>query len=60
MVWVDGNLEFALRRFKKKVEQAGILREVYDRQYYVKPSEVKRKKKRLAKFKQRTESKRGK
>ena len=61
MVWVDGsNLEFALRRFKKKVEQAGIMREVYDRQYYVKPSEIKRKKKRLSKYKQSNQSKRGK
>ena len=60
MVWVDGNLEFALRRFKKKVEQAGILREVYDRQHFVKKSELKRKKKRLAQFKQRNPQKRAK
>ena len=34
--------EKALRRFKKKWEKAGILREVKKRSYYVKPSELKR------------------
>ncbi len=34
--------ERALRRFKKKWEKAGILREVKRRSYYVKPSELKR------------------
>lgn len=34
--------ERALRRFKKKWEKAGILREVKKRSYYVKPSELKR------------------
>ncbi|MDD5771800.1 MAG: 30S ribosomal protein S21, partial [Candidatus Omnitrophica bacterium] len=32
------------RRFKKKIEQDGILREVRDRKHYEKPSERKRKK----------------
>ena len=36
-------LEKALRRFKKKIEQEGILREVRDRKHYEKPSERKRK-----------------
>ena len=35
-------LERALRRFKKKWERAGILREVRQKAYYVKPSERKR------------------
>ena len=35
-------LERALRRFKKKWERAGILREVRQKSYYVKPSERKR------------------
>ncbi len=39
----DGEqLERALRRFKKKWERAGILREVRRKAYYVKPSDEKR------------------
>ena len=34
-------LERALRRFKKKWERAGILRDVKQKSYYVKPSERK-------------------
>ncbi len=33
----------ALRKFKKKVQEAGIIQEVRRRQEYVKPSEIKRK-----------------
>ena len=40
----DESFEAALRRFKKKIEQEGILREVRDRKHYEKPSERKRKK----------------
>ncbi|KPK97280.1 MAG: 30S ribosomal protein S21 [Omnitrophica WOR_2 bacterium SM23_72] len=39
----DESFEAALRRFKKKIEQEGILREVRDRKHYEKPSERKRK-----------------
>ncbi len=35
-------LEKAIRRFKKKFEKAGILKEVKKNAYYVKPSEEKR------------------
>lgn len=38
------SFESALRRFKKKIEREGILREVKDRKHYEKPSEKKRKK----------------
>lgn len=34
----DGKFEKALRQFKKKVEESGLLKEVKDRQQYVKPS----------------------
>jgi len=34
--------ERALRRFKKKWEKAGILRDVRSRSYYLKPSEAKK------------------
>lgn len=39
----DESFESALRRFKKQIEQEGILREVRDRKHYEKPSERKRK-----------------
>ena len=39
----NGNFEKALRRFKKKCAEDGIIQEVRERREYVKPSEVKRK-----------------
>ena len=39
----DGEpFERALRRFKKKWEKAGVLREVRSRSFYLKPSEQKK------------------
>lgn len=38
------NIEKAIRRFKKKVEDEGILKEYKDRQYFKKPSVIKREK----------------
>jgi small subunit ribosomal protein S21 len=40
----DESFESALRRFKKQIEQEGILRELRDRKHYEKPSERRRKK----------------
>ena len=37
-----------LRRFKKKVERAGTLQEVKDRQYYEKPAQKRQRKKKEA------------
>ena len=37
-----GNLEKAMRVLKKKVQKEGIVRELKERQYYKKPSEIKR------------------
>lgn len=37
------SLDSALRRFKKQLEQAGILREARQHQHYEKPSDKKRK-----------------
>ncbi len=34
-------LDWALKRFKKKVTQAGILQAVRDKRHYVKPSEAR-------------------
>lgn len=45
----DESFESALRRFKKQIEQEGILRELRDRKHYEKPSERKRKKARRGK-----------
>ena len=38
------SFESALRRFKKKIEREGIIREIKERKHYEKPSEKKRKK----------------
>ena len=38
-------LEKALRRFKRKIEREGILKQIKDRKHYEKPSERKRKRK---------------
>lgn len=39
----DGEmLERALRRFKKKWERAGVLRDVKNKSFYIKPSDEKR------------------
>jgi len=40
----DESFEQALRRFKRQIEQEGILKEIRERKYYEKPSERKRKK----------------
>lgn len=34
----DGNVEKALRKFKKKVSESGLLMDLQDRQTYTKPS----------------------
>jgi len=34
----DGNVEKALRKFKKKIAEQGLLQEVRDRQEFVKPT----------------------
>lgn len=39
----NGDFNGALRRFKKKVQEAGIIQEIRERQHYVKPSEVRKK-----------------
>lgn len=39
----DESFETMLRRFKKQIEQDGILREIRERKHYEKPSARKRK-----------------
>ena len=49
----DEPIERALRRFKKKYEKAGILKDVKRNAYYLKPSEEKRIKRNKAARRQR-------
>jgi len=39
----NGDFAYALRKFKKKVQEDGILQDLRERQYYTKPSEVRKK-----------------
>lgn len=45
----DGNVEKALRKFKKKIQNAGLLLELRDRETYVKPTTRRKTAKSLAK-----------
>jgi len=49
----NGNLEQAMRVLKKKVQKDGLLKDLRAKQYYEKPSEKKRRKKKegIANFK---------
>ncbi len=40
-----GNLEKAMRVLKKKIQKEGLMKELRRRQFYMKPSEIKREKK---------------
>ena len=40
----NNNVEKALRLMKKKMKTSGVFQELKDRQYYQKPSEIKREK----------------
>lgn len=46
----DQNIEGALKIFKSKVYNSGKIKEVYDRQFFIKPSVVKRKQKLKANY----------
>ena len=46
-------IEKALRRFKKKVEQEGIMRDIKDKRYHKKPSVKKKEKTKLAEKRRR-------
>lgn len=45
----DGNVEKALRKFKKKIQNSGILLELRDRETYVKPTTRRKTSRSLAK-----------
>lgn len=46
-------LERALRRFKRKIEREGVLRQLKERRHYEKPSERKKRKRKETKGKKR-------
>ncbi|MDA0712373.1 MAG: 30S ribosomal protein S21 [bacterium] len=52
------SIERALKRFKRKVEQAGVLKEVRKREHYLKPSVKKKLKARAAEARSRKREKR--
>lgn len=45
----DDNIERALRKFKKKVQDSGLLQELRDRETYEKPTALRKRKKSAAK-----------
>jgi len=49
----NDNFEKAIRKFKKKVMNAGILEEVRNREFYEKPTAVRKRKKASAKARNR-------
>ena len=38
----DGNIEKALRKFKKKVQNSGILDDLREREFYIKPTTARK------------------
>lgn len=49
----DENIDDALRRFKRDVSRSGNLQEAKKRQYYLKPSDVRKQKRQEARKKYR-------
>jgi small subunit ribosomal protein S21 len=45
----DGNIEKAMRKFKKKIQNSGLLLELRDRETYIKPTTRRKTAKSLAK-----------
>lgn len=44
----DGNVERALRKFKKKIQTDGLLNDLRDREFYEKPTTIRKRKKSAA------------
>tara|TARA_R110002167_G_scaffold41327_3_gene126255 strand:- start:13684 stop:13878 length:195 start_codon:yes stop_codon:yes gene_type:complete len=47
------NINQALKRFKRKFRDAGVVKEIRDRQQFTKPSAIKRKQKQKAVYKEK-------
>lgn len=45
---IDNNVEKALRKFKKKINESGLLNDLRDREFYEKPTSIKKKRKSAA------------
>lgn len=45
----DGNVERALRKFKKKIQASGVLNDLRDREFYEKPTTTRKRKRSAAK-----------
>lgn len=58
-ILVNGDLTFALKRFKRMQKDSNVILECYERKFYVKPSVKNRKQLALAKFLQQKESEKG-
>lgn len=58
-VRVDGNIERAIKTFRKRVERDGLLKELRRRRFYEKPSERRKRKQREAAKRRRKAARRG-
>ncbi|MGD2134884.1 MAG: 30S ribosomal protein S21 [Gemmatimonadales bacterium] len=54
-----GSLEGALKVFRRKVQRSGVLKDLRQKRFYVKPSTARRKKAEAARRRQRRSSRRG-
>jgi small subunit ribosomal protein S21 len=45
----DGNVDKALRKFKKKIQESNLLNDLRDREFYEKPTATRKRKKSVAK-----------
>lgn len=51
----DNNVERALRKFKKKIQTSGLLQDLRNKEFYEKPTSVRKRKKAAAKARWRKE-----
>ena len=54
------SVDRALKRLKKKIDRDGVLQQIRDRQFYVKPSDKRQKQKKKAKFEAMLQARRNK
>ena len=54
----NDRVDWAIKSFRRKVQRSGILKELRQKRYYMKPSEAKRKKAQAAARRQRRSRKR--
>lgn len=47
------NVEYALKKFKRKIKNAELMMEIFEREQYTKPSDTRRKARKLAKLRER-------